>query len=131
MKSLMIFLLVAIISTASYSQYQYTKTLLDSDVVVSDPIKVPLGYFFSGIQITTDLASGQDSCFFLVTADTKFAYDTLKYDGAIYWVKFLTDNEAVTLDIKKTWPWPWFKVVFDKVYSGSVRYYFYPTFTKL
>lgn len=131
MKGLLIFLIVAVLSTASFSQHKYYKTLLDSETVVSAPIKVEPGYFFSGIQITTDLASGQDSCFFLVTSDPKFAYDTLKFNGAIYWVKFLTDNEAVTLDLKVTYPWPWFKAVFDKVYSNSEQYYFYSIFTKL
>lgn len=130
MKSLLIFLIVIIFSTASYSQYKNERVLLPAGEKVTEAFKVPGGYWFAGIQLNTDLSTNQDSCFFLVTSDPKLGYDTLKYEGETYWIAFEQDNEAISLNVSITFPWPWFKIVFDQAYQAEADYYFYSQFIK-
>lgn len=112
------------------AQWKYSKVIVP-ETTASDSFKVPDNYFFSGLQITSNLDANMDTIRFLVSVDPKkLGWDTLTYSSGIYIEKLPSKYaKAISLKIPASYQWQWWKILFDKAISDSIE--IYPQFSKI
>ena len=107
--AIMYFVLLILLTADLFAQRNYEPVTQDSGVVTSDAFSVDDGWYFGGLR-TPDLATDNDTIFFLVSHDAS-TYDTLRYQGSIYYEQIDTLSHNLTLDFKQVYIWEWWKIV--------------------
>ncbi len=116
------FVLVAGSVTVLLAQRDFEEVGQDSATSASAKFRVKTGQYLAGL-ILPDRATGQDSIFFLVSYDGQEAnFDTLWYNGEIYYEVVDTVSHVLTLQFKKQFVWEWYKVATDQAVADTVTW---------